>query len=309
MTNYSKYALWTNDVETTSIWLNTLRDQTGEHVLREGMPMLLDIYAKYNVKSTFYYTWYIAKKFPDVVKMVVNAGHEVGSHGKSHLKENGFDLMPLDRQKRHLSESKKLLEDLSGQEVISFRAPALRVQPNTANALIETGFEIDSSIASQRFDFFMSFGSKMKFNWLTSPRKPYKTDPNNIFKRGDSALIEVPLSAFILPYLSTTMRIFPTLTNVQKRFINLESALTGKPVVFDTHPNEFISEVNEPRKIERRSKNPVSYLMQDWLRSHLKVKNLGPNARPLYESQIEYFALKNYKSVTIKQYCLDKGFL
>jgi len=49
-----KYALLTNDVETTSIWFNSLRDETGKKVLEEGMPILLDLYAKYNVRSTFF---------------------------------------------------------------------------------------------------------------------------------------------------------------------------------------------------------------------------------------------------------------
>ena len=166
MTKLSKYALLSNDVETTSIWFNDLRDATGEKVLREGMPRLLDLYANYNVKSTFFYTGYMAKLYPEAVKLAVNAGHEIGSHGKSHRKENGFDVMPYEKQIRHLEYSKKILEDISGQEVVSFRAPALRVSPNTATALLETGYRIDSSIVSQRFDFFLSFGSKQKLSFL-----------------------------------------------------------------------------------------------------------------------------------------------
>ena len=304
-----KYALWTNDVETTSIWLNTLRDETGEKVVREGMPMLLDIYEKYEVKSTFYYTGYIAKLFPEVVKMASQAGHEIASHGKSHLKEDGFDVMPFEKQKKHLEETKKLLEDICGQEVISFRAPALRVNGNTAKALIETGYKIDSSVASQRFDFFLSFGGGKKLNWIKAPRKPYKTSPDNIFKKGEGPLIEVPLSAFVFPYLSTTMRIFPGLTNLQKRIIHQESSRTGKPVVFDTHPNEFIDESDIPRQITKRSNNPVTYFLQDWLRSNMKVRNLGPAARPIYEQQIEYFKERDYRAVTIKQYCEETGLL
>lgn len=118
------------------------------------MPILLDIYNEFKIKSTFFFTGYIAKLYPDIVRMVIKNGHEVASHGKSHLPENGFDVMPFERQKRHLDETKKLLEDISGVEVISFRAPALRVNYNTARALIETGYKIDSSVASQRFDFF-----------------------------------------------------------------------------------------------------------------------------------------------------------
>lgn len=302
----SRYCLWSNDVETTSIWLNTLRDETGLRVLREGMPALLDIYAKYNVKSTFYFTGYIAKLFPEVVKMVLADGHEVASHGKSHIKPNGFDVMPFEKQKRHLSETKKLLEDISGQEVISFRAPALRVNHHTARALLETGHLTDSSVASQRFDFFLSFGGKMKLNWLKASRLPYHTDEDNIFKKGDSPLVEIPLSAFIFPYLGTTMRIFPGLTAMQRRLMYTESLLNKKPIVFDIHPNEFIDESDEQRQIERRSNNPIAYFLQDWLRSNMKVKNLGPKAGPLYEKQIAFFSKRNFEMVTVKEYCLRK---
>lgn len=57
----TNYCLLTNDVETTSIWLNTLRDKTGLKVLREGMPILLDIYNEFNIKSTFFFYWLYCK--------------------------------------------------------------------------------------------------------------------------------------------------------------------------------------------------------------------------------------------------------
>jgi len=308
MTN-TKYSLFTNDVETTSIWLNTLRDKTGFKVLTEGMPILLEIYAEYNVKSTFYFTGYIAKLFPEVVKMIQRHGHEVASHGKSHLRENGFDVMPLEKQFRHLVESKKLLEDISGEEVISFRAPALRVNDDTPQALIQAGYKIDSSIASQRFDFFMSFGGLKKLRWLFAPRKPYFTSPHNLFRRGNGPLIEVPLSALFLPYVGTTMRVFPFITKLQKPFIHAESSITGKPVVFDIHPNEFIDESDEERTIHKRTGNHFSYLIQDWLRAQLKTKNLGPKAIPLYKNEIQYYLQKGYRAITVKEYCKEMKLL
>lgn len=297
------YCLLTNDVETTSIWFNTLRDETGLKVLNEGMPILLDIYSDYNIKTTFFFTAYIAKLFPNIIKLIIKDGHEVASHGKSHLPENGFDVMSFEKQKKHLEYSKKLLEDLSGQEVVSFRAPALRTNRYTARALIETGFKIDSSVASQRFDFFMSFGSRNKLKWLTAPRLPYRVDPRNIFKRGNSTLIEVPLSALFLPYTSTTMRIFPFITSLQRKIIHFENNINNKPVVFDIHPNEFIDESEEERIIQRRSKNIIKYFIKDFLRSHLKVKNLGPNSIPLYRNEIKFYKKLNYKFTTIRGFC------
>ena len=304
-----RYTLWTNDVETTSIWLNNLNDETGFRVYREGMPILLDLYEEFNIKSTFFFTGYIAKMIPDIVRMILSNGHEVASHGKSHLKENGFDVMPFERQKRHLLESKKLLEDISGQEVISFRAPALRVNQHTTRALIESGYKIDSSVASQRFDFFMSFGGYNKLKWISSPRKPYKTDSNNIFKKGNGPLVEVPLSAFVFPYLGTTMRIFPKTTSIHRSLMTHESNLTGKPIVFDIHPNEFIDESHLDRNINRRSSNPVSYLLQDYLRSKLKVKNLGRDAIPIFKEQLLHFKKNSYVSCTIRNYCEREGLI
>ena len=309
MHSRNSFCLFTNDVETTSIWFNTLRDETGKKVLEDGMPKLLELYQSYNIKSTFFFTGYIAKKFPEVVKMITPYGHEVASHGKSHLIENGFDVMPYERQRRHLEESKKLLEDISGQEVISFRAPALRVNNDTVRALIETGYKIDSSIASQRFDFFMSFGGIKKLKWLFAPRLPYKTSEQSLLKKGKGPIVEVPLSALFLPYVGTTMRLFPLLTSVQGTLLNLENKINGKPIVFDIHPNELIDESYEERMINRRVKNGFTYFLQDWTRARLKVKNLGHSALSLYEKDVKYFKEKNYTFSTIKDYCKTLGLI
>lgn len=304
-----KYSLFTNDVEDQSIWFNMLRYETGKKVLNEGMPILLDIYSEFNIKSTFYFTGQMAETFPEVVKMILPYGHEVASHGYSHKVDEAFDVLPLKRQIEHLSKSKKLLQAISGEEVISFRAPALRVNSDTPTALLETGFKIDSSIASQRFDMFLSFGGRKKLKWLTAPRLPYRTSQNDLAKRGTSSLIEVPLSAFFLPFTSTTMRIFPLLTSLQKRMINLETLFNHKPMVFDIHPNEFIDESDEQRTIQRRTNNHLSYLLKDVLRGKLKIKNLGAACIPHYKSIIEYFVKSGYQSTTVKQYCNDHGLL
>ena len=297
------FCLLSNDVETTSIWFNTLRDETGKKVLDYAMPKLLELYCTYNIKSTFFFTWYIAKKFPEIVKMIMPYGHEIASHGKSHLRENGFDIMPLERQKRHLEESKKLLEDISGQEVVSFRAPALRVNNDTVQALIETGYKIDSSIASQRFDFFMTFGSTHKLKSLLAPRLPYKTSESSLFRKGTGPIIEIPLSAFILPYVGATMRIFPYITSIQKMFLDIESRIIKKPIVVYIHPHELIDESDEYRIFHKRVKNIFVYFLQDWVRAKLKIKNIGLPALLYYEKNIKYFNQKNYKFLTIKDYC------
>lgn len=304
--NKSKISIFTNDVETTSIVNNTLSDKTGELVLKEGMPRLLDLYEKYNVKTTFFFTGYIAERYPEVVRMILPYGHEVASHGYTHRIEKSFDLLLLNEQIEHLKKSKAILEDISGQEVISFRAPAARVNKDTAIALMETGFKVDSSVASQRFDFFLSFGNILKLNWLIAPRNSYFTDKNNLWKKGDGEIFEIPISAMILPYIGTTLRISPFFTKTLRHFLKIESGITSKPIVFLTHPNEFIDEEKLSDQKIRRAKNIVSYILGDLVRHSLKQRNLGLKAIPLLEQEIKYFSESRFTFVTCKELYLDK---
>lgn len=302
MNNTTKHCLITNDVETTSILNHRLDDKTGELVLKQGMPRLLELYQEYNVKATFFFTGHIAKLYPEIVKMVIPYGHEVGSHGLSHKVEDAFDVLPFDKQIEHLKKSKAILEDICGEEVISFRAPAARVNQNTVRALIETGFKIDSSVASQRIDMFMSFGALKKLNWLTAPRLPYFTNSGNIFKKGDSKLLEIPISAMCFPYIGTFMRIAPGLNRLTRSLLHIETKLNNRPFVFLTHPNEFIDEERDAGEIGRRTSNYFSYLLGDVLRHKLKVKNLGHIAIPIFERELKFFQDKKYKFSTCKKY-------
>lgn len=295
-----KICLITNDVETTSILNHKLRDKTGEYVLNQGMPRLLDLYEKFGVKATFFYTGHIARLYPEVVKMAFCRGHEVGSHGLTHEVDKAYDVMPLEEQLSHLRQSKRILEDIIGEEVVSFRAPAARVDKAFPKILMEAGFKVDSSVSSQRMDMMFSFGALKKLRWLSAPRKAYFTQEGNIFRGGNSELLEVPISAFGFPYIGTFMRIAPALNRFTRNVLYGETLCNGRQFVFLTHPNEFIDEDWEGGKIERRAKNYVSYLMGDVLRHKLKVKNLGEKALPIFERELTFFQKKGFEFITCK---------
>ncbi|MCX6278620.1 MAG: polysaccharide deacetylase family protein [Bacteroidetes bacterium] len=296
----------TNDVETTSILNHRLSDKTGEYVLKQGMPRLLDLYAKYNVRATFFFTGHIAKLYPEIVRLVQPYKHEIGSHGLTHEVSHAFDVLPLKTQIEHLKKSKAILEDICGEKVISFRAPAARVNNNIVSALVESGFLIDSSVASQRLDMFLSFGSLKKLNWLTTPRKPYFCHSENVFRRGDSSILEIPISAFGFPYIGTFMRIAPTLNRLTRNLLYLETMVTGRHFNFLTHPNEFIDEEKEAGPIKMRGSNFMSSFLGDVIRHKLKVKNLGNVAIPLLERELQFFKDKSFDFVTCQDVYLRK---
>ena len=295
-----KICLITNDVETTSILNHKLRDKTGQYVLTQGMPRLLDLYDKYQVKATFFYTGHIAQLYPDVVKMAHQRGHEVGSHGLTHEVDQAFDVLTPRQQLAHLKQSKQILEDIIGEEVISLRAPAARVDKTFPTIMQEAGFKVDSSVSSQRLDMMFSFGALKKLHWLTAPRRHYFTNPDNIFQRGNSDIMEVPISAFGFPYIGTFMRIAPALNRLTRTALYWETLCTGRQFVFLTHPNEFIDEDRETTKIQRRTDNYISYLLADVLRHRLKVKNLGEKALPLFERELKFFQQKGFKFTTCR---------
>ncbi len=291
----------TNDVETTSLVYHELRDETGKLVLTQGMPRLLDLFEELNIKTTFFYTGYIAEHFPDVVKIAHNRGHEIASHGYSHLVKNAFDNMSNEKIQRHLMKSKDILEQIIGEEVISFRAPALRIKKDFTPYLLEAGYKIDSSVASQRMDMFMSFGSKHKLNWLVSPRSPYFTSEKNIFREGNSDLLEIPITSFLIPYIGTVMRISPSLLKSLRPSILIEKKLFNRHINFLSHPNEFIDETkNGYVQIQKRSKNPISYFLGDLIRHKLKTRNLGIQAIPLYRNELLFLQKNGYEFQRMK---------
>ncbi len=293
----------TNDVEATSIYGEPYRKDIAENVQNEALPALLALYKKYNVRATFYCLASFAQDYPTIVKLIEEDGHEVACHGLIHNSDKAFDLLTYDEQVQHLKESKQILESVSSQKVVSFRAPALRVSNDTPKALTETGFETDSSVAPQRLDIFMSLGSKHKKHWLKAPRVIYKASTDNLAKKGNGSITEIPVSAFGIPYISTVMRMSSILTSFTRWCIYWETkGKNNKVVNFLFHPSEAITIENATKgEIQKRSKNWLSHFFSDVLRMHLKKKNLGTNSLLLLEKELQFWQKKGYEFKTIKE--------
>ena len=101
--------------------------------------MLLDIYSRYDVEGTFYFTGTFAEKFPESVQSVVDHGHEVGCHGYTHNHNYAFDSLTSKDQYLHLLKAKKSIETIAGT-IEAFRSPALRLGHNTIPILEKLGF-------------------------------------------------------------------------------------------------------------------------------------------------------------------------
>ena len=286
------YFLMTNDVESFSIPLNRCDKRTAEEVYKVGLPRLLDLYSKYDIPSTFYFTGEFVEMVPEAIDIVKDHGHEIGCHGYSHDVDRALDILTYKEQLNELKKAKKTIESVAGR-IESFRAPALRINKDTIKVLEKLGFKSDSSLCPQRFDGPFTFGSRRKLKWLIAPRKPHY-----IYS---SSILEIPISAIILSYSGTTLRRSPLLTKIIEKFLFFESKYTEKPIVFLFHPNECL-DFDGNIVTTRRSQNFISYLFADYLRQRLKLKNLGKESLLLLENILNRAKAYGFEFITISRY-------
>ena len=291
----------TNDVEATTIQGASYDEAVAKRVKNEALPITLNLYKKYGVKATFFCVAEMMEKEPDIIPTLMKDGHEIGCHGWVHDSDKAYDILELEEQIVHLKKAKTIIENQTRQTLLSFRAPALRVNEFTAKALKKAGYKYDSSVAPQRMDAFMSLGGKKLKQWIGAPRGVYESAEDNIARKGKSGIIEVPVSAYGVPYVGTFIRICPLLAKVLHWILYWETKGNNKKVVtLLFHPNELI-ERHESLNVLRRTKNPIKHFFAGKLRVWLKRRNFGTSAENLVREEIEFWKSKGYEFCTISE--------
>lgn len=112
-----------------------------------GVKCLLDLLEGKNFNATFFVLGNTAKAHKELVRLILARGHEVASHTMNHALLPGLSPEELEYQ---LVESKKLLEDIIGAQVLGFRAPNLSGYPDVPlffDMLQSAGYRYDSSFS------------------------------------------------------------------------------------------------------------------------------------------------------------------
>ena len=117
------------------------------HVVKNTQ-RVLDILDEHDTIATFFVMGMVAERFPDLVRDIHTCGHEVASHGYAHIP---VDRMTPEQFSEDLDRSIGLLEAITGQPVLGFRAPLFSTTSSYHWALdivADFGLEYDSSLAS-----------------------------------------------------------------------------------------------------------------------------------------------------------------
>lgn len=110
---------------------------------RVAVPKLLRILERQGVRATFFVPGFTAECHPDMVRAIVDAGHEIGHHGYLHEQMQGISR---DDEARYLDRGLEALHRVAGVVPVGFRAPWWEMNWHTPALLAERGFLYDSSL-------------------------------------------------------------------------------------------------------------------------------------------------------------------
>jgi polysaccharide deacetylase family protein (PEP-CTERM system associated) len=205
-----------------------------ERVIR-NTHILLDFLDEFGVKATFFTQGKVAETFPNLIREIQELGHEIQSHGYSHIPLHLLDVSSFHED---LNRSIKILEEITGQPVTAFRAPDFSITEQNLwalDVLAESGIQVDSSIFPMK---------TWHYGISNTPLQPYELNTPQ-----GKALLEVPVAIWALKTRRVPisgggyLRLLPY--SVIRRGMQVIEKI-GRPAVIYCHPYEFrAEEINE----------------------------------------------------------------
>ena len=118
-----------------------------------GVFRILESLARADIRATFYVPGRIADAYPEAVREVAAAGHEIAHHGYAHLFN---DRASPQQQREELNRGTEALENLLGITPRGYRSPGWELTPDSLQMLVEMGFAYDSSCMGDDRPYFES---------------------------------------------------------------------------------------------------------------------------------------------------------
>jgi polysaccharide deacetylase family protein (PEP-CTERM system associated) len=116
---------------------------TRESRVVRNTTRILDLLEEHRARATFFVLGWVAERQPELIRRIAADGHEIASHGYGH--DLIYTLSPAEFR-ADVERGKKLLEDVTGERVLGYRAPSFSITDWAVSILQELGFEYDSSV-------------------------------------------------------------------------------------------------------------------------------------------------------------------
>jgi polysaccharide deacetylase family protein (PEP-CTERM system associated) len=202
---------------------------------------ILELFAEHDVKATFFMLGWVAERYPGLVRRIVDSGHELASHGYTHTRvtQQTPEVFSDD-----IARTKLLLEDISGSEVLGYRAASYSIVSKTLWAhdlLQEAGYRYSSSIYPIHHDLY---------GIPDAPRFSYR--------HREEGLLEIPITTVSLLKRNLPcggggyFRLLPY--RVSRWAMKHVNTTDRQPCVFYFHPWEIDPEQPRQQGISRKTR-------------------------------------------------------
>ena len=206
-----------------------------ESRVQASIERVLTLLASADVKATFFILGEVAADHPAMIQKIAGEGHEIACHGHRH---ELVSRQTPQQFRADIHQAKAILEDITGEPVLGYRAPNFSIghaQAWAYDILLEEGFRYDSSVYPIRHD---------RYGDRAAPRFPYEVRRN-----GHAKLVEVPIGTTRLLGVNLPIggggyfRLLPLA--LIRRGIERVNTREGQPIVFFFHPWEL--DPDQPR--------------------------------------------------------------
>lgn len=203
---------------------------TRECRVERNVERILRMLDERGTRATFFTLGWVAERYPQLVRSIVDNHHEIASHGYDHLRASEQNETAFYEDVRR---AKLLLEDISGQVVMGYRAPSFSIGAGNLwafDCLERAGYRYSSSVYPIKHDHY---------GMPDSPR----------FAHSINGLIEIPVTTFRFANRNWPasgggyFRLLPYA--VSRWMLNQVNSREGESAVFYFHPWEI--DAGQPR--------------------------------------------------------------
>jgi polysaccharide deacetylase family protein (PEP-CTERM system associated) len=203
---------------------------------------VLELFADAGVKATFFTLGWVAERHKELIRRIVDEGHELASHGFAHFRASD---QTREEFRTDVHRTKSVLEEAGGVRVRGYRAASFSIGAAnlwTLEVLAETGYAYSSSIYPVRHDHY---------GMPDAPRFAHRPV-------GDAGVLELPISTLRLAGRNLPVggggyfRLAPypafrwALSQLNRR--------DGQPAIFYFHPWEVDPEQPRPDGLSAKTR-------------------------------------------------------
>ncbi len=187
------------DIDAVAGWLGSYGGEDSPDDISRGLfageigiPRLLKLFKKYNLKTTWFSPGHSIETFPVQMEMIVADGHEIGAHGYSH--ENPIAMTPQ-QEEDVLLKSIELIEKLTGQKPTGYVAPWWEFSNITNEILLKHGIKYDHSLMHNDFHpYYVRVGDSWTKIDYSAPAKEWMKP---LVRGHETDLVEIPANWYL----------------------------------------------------------------------------------------------------------------